>query len=459
MALTYTAFGAVTRGAACDAHPYEKELEDARKEQKRAKERWEDHNSGKRLDPAAYNDFVVATRKVAELSRRAAGYATDAEAMETDPLLLAAAGQEQPDNALARAAGLDGLPEELAAAREEEKKARAQWEANKNDSTERALTAASKKFAALTFRAVEAGHAGSDGITWMPETGNHALASRLEAQLESEGFKPTFSSGNKSGDITYTYTKGNQKKYLIARRDGNHTIVEKYSQAHGKGLKDASPFDRDSDYGSAKIILREKQSGKTPEAIVKQYGFDLRFVNDVLSGKYGRSDAELKKALKDAAPELEELEEEEATTDANPSNKEIAAHLGLSTEELLMLLNSKPEKAGKLISRAVKELGKAAKDAAPGPAAVIQDTTLETAMGQDAVLKAALGDSVTDDMAVVLLSKGWKESSTTGSATIYKKGASMISVFADGRFNVYNYPATTPVASGAGLADLRRLSL
>lgn len=415
MALTYTAFGAVTRGAACDAHPYEKELEDARKEQKRAKERWEDHNSGKRLDPAAYNDFVVATRKVAELSRRAAGYATDAEAMETDPLLLAAAGQEQPDNALARAAGLDGLPEELAAAR--------------------------------------------DGITWMPETGNHALASRLEAQLESEGFKPTFSSGNKSGDITYTYTKGNQKKYLIARRDGNHTIVEKYSQAHGKGLKDASPFDRDSDYGSAKIILREKQSGKTPEAIVKQYGFDLRFVNDVLSGKYGRSDAELKKALKDAAPELEELEEEEATTDANPSNKEIAAHLGLSTEELLMLLNSKPEKAGKLISRAVKELGKAAKDAAPGPAAVIQDTTLETAMGQDAVLKAALGDSVTDDMAVVLLSKGWKESSTTGSATIYKKGASMISVFADGRFNVYNYPATTPVASGAGLADLRRLSL
>jgi hypothetical protein len=47
--------------------------------------------------------------------------------------------------------------------------------------------------------------------------------------------------------------------------------------------QDASPFDRDSDAGAAKIVLCEKASGA--EAIAKKYGFSLSFVKDVLAGK------------------------------------------------------------------------------------------------------------------------------------------------------------------------------
>jgi hypothetical protein len=79
-----------------------------------------------------------------------------------------------------------------------------------------------------------------DSQHWMPETGNHALADKLHAQLTGEGFSPAFGSGNKAGDITYRYEKGKERAYLLARRNGQHTIERKAAGAYGKGLaKDA----------------------------------------------------------------------------------------------------------------------------------------------------------------------------------------------------------------------------
>jgi hypothetical protein len=81
-----------------------------------------------------------------------------------------------------------------------------------------------------------------DSQHWMPETGNHALADKLHAQLTGEGFSPTFGSGNKAGDITYRYEKGKERAYLLARRNGQHTIERKAAGAYGKGLaKDYDP--------------------------------------------------------------------------------------------------------------------------------------------------------------------------------------------------------------------------
>lgn len=79
-----------------------------------------------------------------------------------------------------------------------------------------------------------------------------------------------------------------------SKTSGLFAYPEGYAELHGK---DASPFDRDTDFGCAQITLRESKSGSSPEDIVKKYGFDLRFVKDVLTGKYGKSDAELKKNL------------------------------------------------------------------------------------------------------------------------------------------------------------------
>jgi hypothetical protein len=82
-----------------------------------------------------------------------------------------------------------------------------------------------------------------DSQHWMPETGNHALADKLHAQLTGEGFSPAFGSGNKAGDITYRYEKGKERAYLLARRNGQHTIERKAAGAYGKGLaKDAKPW-------------------------------------------------------------------------------------------------------------------------------------------------------------------------------------------------------------------------
>jgi hypothetical protein len=75
-----------------------------------------------------------------------------------------------------------------------------------------------------------------DSQHWMPETGNHALADKLHAQLTGEGFSPAFGSGNKAGDITYRYEKGKERAYLLARRNGQHTIERKAAGAYGKGL-------------------------------------------------------------------------------------------------------------------------------------------------------------------------------------------------------------------------------
>lgn len=91
--------------------------------------------------------------------------------------------------------------------------------------------------------------------TWMPETGNKELANKLDKQLRKEGFKATFGSGNKTGDITYTYENGKQKSYLIARRNGDHEVKRTYAEAHGKGLaKDVQPVGQGSDPG--KVISR-----------------------------------------------------------------------------------------------------------------------------------------------------------------------------------------------------------
>ncbi len=45
---------------------------------------------------------------------------------------------------------------------------------------------------------------------------------------------------------------------------------------------DASPFDRDTDAGAAKMVRREAKAGAKPEVIAKKYGFSLSFVKEVL---------------------------------------------------------------------------------------------------------------------------------------------------------------------------------
>jgi hypothetical protein len=98
-----------------------------------------------------------------------------------------------------------------------------------------------------------------DSQHWMPETGNHALADKLHAQLTGEGFSPAFGSGNKAGDITYRYEKGKERAYLLARRNGQHTIERKAAGAYGKGLaKDAKPWP----IGAKVVVLAGKHTGE-----------------------------------------------------------------------------------------------------------------------------------------------------------------------------------------------------
>jgi hypothetical protein len=98
-----------------------------------------------------------------------------------------------------------------------------------------------------------------DSQHWMPETGNHALADKLHAQLTGEGFSPAFGSGNKAGDITYRYEKGKERAYLLARRNGQHTIERKAAGAYGKGLaKDAKPWPT----GAKVVVLAGKHTGE-----------------------------------------------------------------------------------------------------------------------------------------------------------------------------------------------------
>jgi hypothetical protein len=97
----------------------------------------------------------------------------------------------------------------------------------------------------------------------------------------------------------------------VAKRDGSsldyqrHTadIVKRLEkELAAAGAEDASPFDVDSDFGSAKIVLREMNQGHTAKAIATKYGFDIQFVLDVGNGKYGKTEAELKRNLREVKP-------------------------------------------------------------------------------------------------------------------------------------------------------------
>lgn len=65
-----------------------------------------------------------------------------------------------------------------------------------------------------------------------------------------------------------------------------------YAQA-----KDASPFDRDTDVGSALQVLADMNNGMKAKDIAAKYGYSLQFVLDVGNGKYGKTKAAIKKAF------------------------------------------------------------------------------------------------------------------------------------------------------------------
>jgi hypothetical protein len=64
------------------------------------------------------------------------------------------------------------------------------------------------------------------------------------------------------------------------------------------GVRDASPFDRDTDVGSAMQILVEMNNGHKAKDIAAKYGYSLQFVLDVGNGKFGKNAAAIKKAFK-----------------------------------------------------------------------------------------------------------------------------------------------------------------
>ncbi len=74
--------------------------------------------------------------------------------------------------------------------------------------------------------------------------------------------------------------------------------------------KNASPFDRDTDKGAAKIVKRAAAAGLSAKAIAKKYGFSLSFIEEELSGKkandavVGPTSAEIKAELRAIRPQL-----------------------------------------------------------------------------------------------------------------------------------------------------------
>lgn len=58
-----------------------------------------------------------------------------------------------------------------------------------------------------------------------------------------------------------------------------------------------SPFARDTDAGSAMLVLADRNNGLNAKQIAAKYGFDIQFVLDVGNGKYGKTKAAIKKAL------------------------------------------------------------------------------------------------------------------------------------------------------------------
>lgn len=77
--------------------------------------------------------------------------------------------------------------------------------------------------------------------------------------------------------------------------------VREFAKFHKEQLskaKDASPFDRDTDVGSAMQVLKCKNEfGMKPKDIAAKYGYSLQFVLDVGNGKFGKNAAAIKKTF------------------------------------------------------------------------------------------------------------------------------------------------------------------
>lgn len=68
-------------------------------------------------------------------------------------------------------------------------------------------------------------------------------------------------------------------------RKAHAIALEADNAAFRAGARDASPFDRDTDKGSAAIVKREKAAGMLAHDIAKKYGFSLSFINETLGSK------------------------------------------------------------------------------------------------------------------------------------------------------------------------------
>jgi hypothetical protein len=76
----------------------------------------------------------------------------------------------------------------------------------------------------------------------------------------------------------------------LGKNQYGDSFVRVLGLMNGTG-RDASPFDRDTDAGSARIVKREAAAGKTAKEIVAKYGFSKSFVDEEMPSK-----------AKDAAP-------------------------------------------------------------------------------------------------------------------------------------------------------------
>jgi hypothetical protein len=71
----------------------------------------------------------------------------------------------------------------------------------------------------------------------------------------------------------------------LGKNQYGDSFVRVLGLMNGTG-RDASPFDRDTDAGSARIVKREAAAGKTAKEIVAKYGFSKSFVDEEMpSGK------------------------------------------------------------------------------------------------------------------------------------------------------------------------------
>ncbi len=57
---------------------------------------------------------------------------------------------------------------------------------------------------------------------WMPQSGDHKLATKLHKQLVEEGYTCDFAGGNAAHDVVYNYKLGRKSAYLVVRSNGPH---------------------------------------------------------------------------------------------------------------------------------------------------------------------------------------------------------------------------------------------